>query len=180
MTFQHDTDIDSKIKTARDYNKLLREIPIHRLYDALTLDQIITAIKATFAVLKKMRFLASNYPLDRTLDLSECIARDFDAQLKKVIGSRQIMQIEYSEHKAMTSDIFKLQEVWKECIEELKQSIAAKIHQSTSTTKRNEYDERLNNMADDPVCKRLSLIITFRNDHDKLEQVITSTFSRQD
>jgi len=90
------------------------------------------------------------------------------------------MQIEYSEHRAMTTDIFKLQEVWKECIEELKQSIAAKIQQSTSTTKRNEYDERLNNMADDPVCKRLSLIITFRNDHDKLEQVITSTFSRQD
>jgi len=88
MTFQHDTDIDPKIKTARDYNKLLREIPIQSLYDALTLEQIITAIKAIFAILKKMRYLASTYPLDRTLDLSECIARDFDAQLKKVIASR--------------------------------------------------------------------------------------------
>lgn len=37
MTFQHDTDIDPKLKTAKDYNKLLKEIPILSLYDALTL-----------------------------------------------------------------------------------------------------------------------------------------------
>lgn len=37
MTFQHDTDIDPKLKTAKDYNKLLKEIPILSLYDAMTL-----------------------------------------------------------------------------------------------------------------------------------------------
>lgn len=35
-------------------------------------------------------------------------------------------------------------------------------------------------MADDPVCKRLNHIMTFRSEHDKMEQVITSTFSKQD
>lgn len=35
-------------------------------------------------------------------------------------------------------------------------------------------------MADDPVCKRLNAIITFRSDHDKMEQVISSTFSKQE
>jgi dynein heavy chain 1 len=84
MTFKHDTDIEPKLKTAREYNKFLREIPIHNLYDAMTLDQIINAIKSIFVALKKLRLHA--YPLERALDLAECITRDFDGQLKKVIA----------------------------------------------------------------------------------------------
>lgn len=178
MTFQHDTDIDPKLKVAKEYNKLLREIPIHSLYDALTLEQIINAIKGIFAVLKKMRYIG-NYPLERALDLSESIARDFDSQLKKVIASTQIMQIDYAEHKAITSDIWKLQEAWKECIEDLKQSVANKLNSNLSAENRQEINDRLTTMAEDPVCKRLNNIITFRGDHDKLEQVIIFTFSKQ-
>lgn len=107
MTFNHDTDIDNKLKTAKDYNKLLREIRIQSLYDALSLDQINAAIKAIFAVFKKMRHLGS-YPLERALDLAESISRDFDVQLKKVIIHIQIMQIEYSELKTMSHEIYKL------------------------------------------------------------------------
>jgi dynein heavy chain 1, cytosolic len=179
MSFTHDTEIDPKLATAKNYNKLLSEIPIQGLYDALTLEQISNAIKAVFAVLKKMRY-QNSYPLDRALSLSEAIARDFDAQLKKVITSAQIMLIDYNEHKAMTNDIFKLQETWKECIEELKQSVANKINTNLSSKNRSEIDERLNTMSEDPVCKRLNAIITFRSDHDKLEQVIVSTFSKQE
>jgi hypothetical protein len=77
MTFKHDTDTEPKLKTAREYNKLLREIPIHSLYDAMTLEQIINSIKSIFAALKKLRL--HNYPLERALDFAECITRDFDS-----------------------------------------------------------------------------------------------------
>lgn len=144
----------------------------------MTLEQITNAIKAIFAILKKMRLHA--YPLERALDFSECITRDFDSQLKKVITQAQIMTIEYSEHKAMTKEIFKLQEAWKECIEDFKQVTVSKINSNLNSKPRGEIEERLNAMADDPVCKRLNHIMTFRSEHDKMEQVITSTFSKQD
>jgi hypothetical protein len=42
----------------------------------MTLEQVTNAIKAVFAILKKMRI--HTYPLERALDLAECITRDFD------------------------------------------------------------------------------------------------------
>jgi dynein heavy chain 1 len=121
MTFQHDTDIDPKLKTAKDYNKLLKEIPILSLYDALTLQQIDSSIKGIFAQLKKMKYMGTSYPLERALDLSESIARDFDAQLKKVISSIQIMQMEYREFsKINTQEIMEVQKTWSACIDDLK------------------------------------------------------------
>lgn len=38
------------------------------------------------------------------------------------------MTIEYSEHKAMTHDIHKIQDAWKECIEDFKQVAVSKIN----------------------------------------------------
>jgi FtsZ-binding cell division protein ZapB len=62
-----------------------------------------------------------NYPLERALDLSESIARDFDAQLKKVISSIQIMQMEYREFsKINTQEIMEVQKTWSACIDDLK------------------------------------------------------------
>ena len=39
-----------------------------------------------------------------------------------------------------------------------------------------QIEERLRNMADDPVFRRLNNIIAFRSEHHKLEQVISTTF----
>jgi hypothetical protein len=89
--------------------------------------------------------------------------------MKKVIAQAQIMTIEYSEFKAMTQDIHKLQDAWKECIEDFKQVTVSKINSNLNSKPRGEIEERLNNMADDPVCKRLNAIMTFRSDHDKME-----------
>lgn len=68
-----------------------------------------------------MKYMGTSYPLERALDLSESIARDFDAQLKKVISSIQIMQMEYREFsKINTQEIMEVQKTWSACIDDLK------------------------------------------------------------
>ena len=42
--FKLDTELDTKLKQARDYNKLLRDFPINQLLSANSLDQVATSI----------------------------------------------------------------------------------------------------------------------------------------
>lgn len=55
IQFNADTDIDPKLKTAREYNKLLKDIPIKSLLESDTIEQIATTIKKTFMALKRVR-----------------------------------------------------------------------------------------------------------------------------
>ena len=104
MQFHHDTEIDPRLKTARDYNKILKDIPIRELLDAISIEQIGFAIKKVFTTLKRVR-QTSLYSLPRAIDLAECIARDFDEKLKKVVSENPIMQIPYDQHKALQYEI---------------------------------------------------------------------------
>jgi len=178
MSFQHDTDIHDKLKMAKEYNKLLKEIPIKSLLDALTLEQIETAIKKIFTALKRVRQLGS-YPLDRAINLAEVIARDFDTQLKKVVSQRPIMQIPYSDYKTMQKDLKQLYSAWTRAIGEFKQGIGNKLH-SQIGAHAHKIEERLNQMVDDPVFRRLNAITNFRSEHHKLEEVISATFAKDE
>jgi dynein heavy chain 1 len=46
--FRLDTDLEAKLKTARDYNKLLRNFPINQLLSANDLEQVRRAIELIF------------------------------------------------------------------------------------------------------------------------------------
>jgi hypothetical protein len=46
--FELDTDLEAKLKTARDYNKLLRDFPIKQLLSANDLEQVRKAIELIF------------------------------------------------------------------------------------------------------------------------------------
>jgi dynein heavy chain 1 len=46
--FRLDTDLEAKLKTARDYNKLLRNFPINQLLSANDLEQVRKAIELIF------------------------------------------------------------------------------------------------------------------------------------
>ena len=107
MQFRHDTDIDSKLKTAKDYNKILKDIPIKELLDALTIEQITVAIKKVFMTLKRVR-QTNLYSLPRAIELAECIARDFDEKLKKIVSENPIMQMPYDQHKVLQLEITNL------------------------------------------------------------------------
>lgn len=52
--------------------------------------------------------------------------------------------------------------------------------QTTNVKARSEIEHRIDILKDDPVCKKLKDISLFRNEHEKLEQVITQTFSKQE
>jgi hypothetical protein len=49
VQFTSDIDIDPKLKTAHDYNKLLKDIPLKTLLDAQNFEQISQAIRKIFS-----------------------------------------------------------------------------------------------------------------------------------
>ena len=69
MQFNADTDIDPKLKIAREYNKLLKDIPIKSLLESDTIDQMGVNIKKIFDYLKRVRQIGT-YPLPRAIDLA--------------------------------------------------------------------------------------------------------------
>jgi dynein heavy chain 1 len=73
VQFTSDTEINPKLKTAREFTKMLEEIPLKTLLEATTFDQIAAAIKKILAQLKRARTVGT-YPLNRALDLCELIA----------------------------------------------------------------------------------------------------------
>ena len=77
IQFNADTDIEPKLKNAKEHNKLLKEIPIKSMLEATTIEQIAGTIKKVFAQLKRVRQVGQ-YPIDRAIGLAQCIARDFD------------------------------------------------------------------------------------------------------
>jgi len=75
--FDSDIEIDNKLKQAKDYNKCLKEVPLKLLNESTTIEQIAQAVKKIFGALKRVSKV-HNYPATRTIELSACVARDFD------------------------------------------------------------------------------------------------------
>lgn len=103
FAFRNDTEIGPKHTKAQNYNQLLKDIPINELLDAMNLKQMMAAVKSIFSILSRVRtfnhYEQNQYNLERAIDLAECIARDFDTKLKKVVGETPIMKIPYDKHK---------------------------------------------------------------------------------
>ena len=182
FAFRNDTEIGPKHTKATNYNQLLKDIPISDLLEATTLKQMASAVKSIFAILSRVRtfnhYEASQYNPERAIDLAECIARDFDGKLKKVVSERPIMQIPYAQHKELQQEINKLEEQWSASINELKQGMSRTGARGFS--KGRHVEERLKVMAADPVFARLTAIMVFRSEHHKLESVISTTFAKNE
>ena len=104
MQFNTDADIEPRRKQAQNYNILLKDIPIKQLVEAESIEGIATAVKKIFAQIKKNKN-KSKYPNERAVDLGQCIANDFDEQLKKVISSTPLMRIDYNEYMNFQKDL---------------------------------------------------------------------------
>lgn len=85
VQFTSDTDIQPKLAQAREYNKILNDIPHKTLFESTTFEMIANSIKKILVQLKRARIVGS-YPLTRTIGLCELIAKDFDEQIKKLIN----------------------------------------------------------------------------------------------
>ena len=84
------------------------------MLDAINFSQMTPAVKQIFSALGKVRTLHYNveYSIDRAVSLAECIARDFDTKLKKLLSVRPIMQIPFEQHKEIDAELKKLEEQW--------------------------------------------------------------------
>jgi dynein heavy chain 1, cytosolic len=54
MKFDNDNDIEPKLKTAREYNNFLKEIPIQQMLEAETINDMSAVTAKVFAALRKV------------------------------------------------------------------------------------------------------------------------------
>lgn len=179
IQFNADTDIDPKLKTALEYNRLLKDIPIKSLLEAETIETLATTVRKTFQALKRVRQIGS-YPLQRAIELGQCIAHDFDDQLKKVLSSTPLMRIDYMEFQALQKQLNSLQVAWQEAIKDLKSGVGNAIQSGNANRQTMSIHDRINKIADDPLFKRITAVSIFRSEHYKLKQVIDATFQKED
>lgn len=92
--FNHNTNLESSLKTAQGYNKVLRELPIHALLSSNDIPSINAALVKVFEQLRNMKNQDQIYSKARQLQLLEALCRDFTQQVLKVISTRPIMEMD--------------------------------------------------------------------------------------
>ena len=184
FAFRNDTEIGPKHQKAQNYNKLLKDIPIQELLDSQNLEAMKAAVEHIFKQLSRVRTIASgyessSYTLERSVELTECIARDFDTHLKKILSELPmgIMKLPFEEHMALQNQVNSLEEQWHASIGELKTNLAraGSAGGGHRLQKGRDVAARLKNIEDDPVFKRLNNLSVFRSEHHKLRSVISTT-----
>jgi dynein heavy chain 1 len=78
FSFKLDTGLEHKLKTARDYNKLLRDFPINQLLSANDLDQVRKAIDLIFNQFRQVRQGGDSYPNNRAIALMNAVCQDLN------------------------------------------------------------------------------------------------------
>lgn len=73
FSFRHDTGLEQKLKTAKDYNRLLRDFPINQLLSANSLDQIRKSIDLIFNQFRQVRSGGDSYPNARAILLMNAV-----------------------------------------------------------------------------------------------------------
>ena len=77
LTFRNESQITQQFTKAKNYNSLLKDIPVNDLLEATNLKQMAFAVKSIFAVLCRIRtfnhYETTQYNPARAIDLAECI-----------------------------------------------------------------------------------------------------------
>ena len=124
--FKLDTELDTKLKQARDYNKLLRDFPINQLLSANSLDQVATSIDLIFNQFKLIKQAGGDhYPNQRAVLLVNAVCQDLNDQMLKILSQVQIMYIEYAEFEILKRDIQKVFTVLIENINKFREIVNA-------------------------------------------------------
>lgn len=105
FSFKLDTDLDHKLKTAKDFNRLLRDFPINSLLSATSLDQVRRAIDLIFNQFRQVRTGGDSYPNTRAILLMNAVTQDLNEQLLKILSNFQIMHLDYPEFEALKKEI---------------------------------------------------------------------------
>lgn len=173
--FRVDTDLEPKVKTARDYNKLLRDFPINQLLSANDLDQVRRAIELIFGQFKQIRQAGGdNYPNHRAILLMNALTQDLNEQLLKILSNFQIMHLDYQEFEGLKKEIQSVFVLLFDKINDFRTMINSNRSRLDQTSSR-----VMDNIMKNPLKERLERIFLFRKHHHKFRQIIKKTLSNE-
>ena len=81
------TTLAQKEKLAQAFNRNMRDFPLKALQEAADIPSVDAAVTEVFGALKSIkRVINPSYSLDRVIEFTKAVCRDFDTQVKKVIN----------------------------------------------------------------------------------------------
>jgi len=170
VSFEKDIELDNAINRVTGYNMLMRNFPINALISATSMEQIGKAIEEIFERLKKsIKGMECQYPTSRYIAFIESISRDLTVQMTKVLSGMKIMEMDFTKfEKLINKDC---QEAilleWERRIKDLKEAM-----RQQSQRKGERMTMQNLNMEHEALHKRLMVILAFRSQHHKLQEVI--------
>jgi len=168
VSFDTDTLLKEALAQVNDYNPLMKDFPLDDLLSATDFDKLSSALFAIFNHFRKIR--NTKYPLERALKLMEALSRDVTAQLLKVLGTRRLMHIPYSEFERVIASCSKVFFTWENEYDRL-QSLFRDI-----VKRQREGRMKINWRVDldhKQLQSRMENMRNFRQQHDQLRKVIT-------
>jgi dynein heavy chain 1 len=113
VSFLADTGLKASTEKVSKYNLLMKEFPINELLSAPDIERVGDSLVQIFQHFnKKLRL--SPYPVARALPLVEAISRDFNDQILKVLGSKRLLYVSYTEFEQTINGCDKVFSVWDE------------------------------------------------------------------
>jgi hypothetical protein len=123
----------------------MRDFPLKLLQDAQDIPAVDGAVTEVFGALKSIKRVISNdYTIDRVIEFTKAVCRDFDTQVKKVINQQNAMRIRFEELVKLHHHVTALKSRWKEVIKDATKGLAGQAAMiTTHTSKLNEQLENL-------------------------------------
>jgi dynein heavy chain 1, cytosolic len=168
LSFTADTGLKEAMDMVQKYNVLMHDFPLDDLLAASSLEKVEEALNRLFSHLnRKMKICP--YPIRRSLALVEAVSGDLDAQVRRLLNGRTIMNLDYRE---FTSVVRVANSIWRAWDEDLKEftNVARDV-----TRRRNEKFIPIKvSPRHTETQERLKYISTFRNNHEQLQRTILS------
>jgi dynein heavy chain 1 len=174
FSFRLDTGLEHKLRTARDYNRLLRDFPINQLLSANDLDQVRRAIDLIFNQFRQVRQGGDSYPNARAILLMNAVTQDLNEQLLKILSNFQIMHLDYQEFENLKKEIQSVFQILFDRINDFRNMINS--HRSRLDPQSTRVME---NIMRNPLKERLERIFIFRKHHHRFKQIIRKTLSNE-
>ncbi|KAI3378322.1 hypothetical protein SNEBB_011029, partial [Seison nebaliae] len=168
VSFESDTGLSKALEKAQNYNRLLKELPLQQLLTATDLPKITEAIKNIFVHLKNVRH--GDYPLSRSNLLIECISRDFNRQIIRVLSTFNLLQLDYKEFDEIMKQCISMFNEWTNGYEKIHLLLRELLKKRRDNQIRSAWNKKLPHTA---LQNRLDGIAKFRSDHEQLRIVIT-------
>ncbi|KAH3681221.1 hypothetical protein WICPIJ_007804 [Wickerhamomyces pijperi] len=112
--FLSDIGISQALDLTKDYNKLMKDLPIHDLLSAQSVKKVEEAMILIVNHLKKLRL--TNYPASRAVPFIESISSDIVSVLKPMMAT--LMSLPYDEFQLKVSELEECFDTWDRQLKE--------------------------------------------------------------